>query len=93
MGSIVCTFFVHDCIRLFSFVHLLLFFLSQGGGLEDMLSPFSDFGFENGHDRLYFVYLTFFLSQKGGGALVTCYPNFSDFGFENGFNRFYFVCM
>ncbi len=31
MDSIVCTSFVHDCIQLFSFVHLLLFFLSQGG--------------------------------------------------------------
>ncbi len=39
MGSIVCTSFVHDCIRLFSFVHLLLFFLSQRG-LGTCYAPF-----------------------------------------------------
>ncbi len=32
MDSIVCTSFLHDCIQLFSFVHLLLFFLSRMGG-------------------------------------------------------------
>ncbi len=32
MGSIVCTSFVHDCIQLFLFVHLSLFYLSQGAG-------------------------------------------------------------
>ncbi len=31
MGPIVCTLLVHDCIRLFLFVHLLLFYLSQEG--------------------------------------------------------------
>ncbi len=46
--------FVHDCIPLFSFVHLLLFFL-WGGGWGTCYPSFSDFGFQNGLDRLYFV--------------------------------------
>ncbi len=55
MGSIVCISLVHDCIRLFSFVHLY-FSISPGGGeAGDMLSPLSDFGFENVLNRLYKV--------------------------------------
>ncbi len=100
MGPIVCISFVHDCICLFSFVHLLLFYFSQGGG-EDMLSAFSDLGFENGPNRLYFfcrwLYTPFFvctpltfLPLPGGWGHAI--PHVSDFGFENGFNRLYFVC-
>ncbi len=63
--------------------------------------PFTDLGFENGLNRLYFVctrlhtsffvctLLTFLPLPRGLG---TCYPPFSDFGFENGLNRLYFVC-
>ncbi len=88
MGSIVCTSFVHDCIHLFSSVHLLLFFLSRGGGLGTCYPPFSDFGFENGLNRLSFVCtrlstssfvctpLTFSSSTGGGGGLGTCYAPF-----------------
>ncbi len=39
MGSVFCTSFAHDCVRLFSFVHLLLFFLPFYEGAWDMLSP------------------------------------------------------
>ncbi len=95
--------FVHDYIPLFSFVHLLLFYLSHpGGGAGDMQSPCFDFGFENGLNRLYFICtrmytplfvctpLTFFStsSWRGWGHAI---PHFSDFGFENGLNRLYFV--
>ncbi len=88
--SIVCISLVHDCIRLLSFVHLLLFYCSPltfllfpGWGGWDMLSPFSEFGFGNGLNRLYFVSTwlytsffvctlhTFYLSQGGAG-----YPPF-----------------
>ncbi len=85
MGSMVCNSLRHDCIHLFSFVHLLLFYLSLGGGwLRTCYSLFSDFGFKNVLNHLYFVStllytsffvctpLTFFyLFLKGLG---TCYP-------------------
>ncbi len=65
--------------------------------------PFSDFGFENELNRLYFVctrlYTYFFvctpltfLPLPGGGLGTSCYLPFSDFGFENGLNHLYFVC-
>ncbi len=88
MGSIVCISIVYDCIRLFSFVHLLFFYLSLGGGRRagDMLSPpFLILDSKMGsivcisivHDciRLFsFVHLLFFyLSLGGGGA---CYLPF-----------------
>ncbi len=88
MGSIVCTSFVYNCIRLFSsFVHLLLFFLSwRGERAGDMLYiPFSDFGFENGLNHLYFVCTwlytaffvciphTFYLSWGGGWGHATLF--------------------
>ncbi len=102
MGSIVCTSFVHDCIRLFSFVHLLLFFLSQGGwehAILDFLILDSKMGSIVGtsfvHDciRLFsFVQVSlFFLTWKGERAGDMLSP-FTDFGFENGPNRLYFVC-
>ncbi len=46
MDSIVCILLVHECIRLLSFVHLLLFYLSLNG-LGTCYPSFSDFGFEN----------------------------------------------
>ncbi len=55
MGPIICISLVHDCIHLFLFVHQLLFYLSQGGGLGTCYSSFSDFGFQNWLNRLYFV--------------------------------------
>ncbi len=102
MGPIVCISLVHDCIRLFSFVHLLLFYLSLGGGrLWSCYPPFSDVEFENGLNRLYFVstwlytsffictpFTFFYLFLKDRGHAI---PSFSDFGFENGLNRLYFV--
>ncbi len=78
MGSTVCTLFVHDCIRLFSFVHLLLFYLPWWGWERGHATLF-DFGFENGLNRLYMIVyvcrpLTF-LPLPGGG-LGTCNPPF-----------------
>ncbi len=57
---------------------------------------FSDFGFENGLNRLYTIVYVFFRlytsyfssSPRGAGDMLS----FSDFGFENGLNRLYFVC-
>ncbi len=54
MGSIICISLVHDFILLF-FVFTLLTFLPLPGRAGDMLSPFSDFGFENGLNSFYFV--------------------------------------
>ncbi len=63
--------------------------------------PFPNLGFENGLNRLYFVYTRLYTSffvctpltfLPLPGRLGTCYPPFSNFGFENGLNRLYFVC-
>ncbi len=99
MGSVVCISLVHHYIRLFSYVHLLLFYLSLGGWGHAM-SSFSDFGFENGPNRLYFIstwlYTSFFvctpltfLPLSGGAGDMLC--PFSNFGFENRLNCLYFV--
>ncbi len=63
--------------------------------------PFSDLGYENGLNRLYFVctrlYTSFFVCTPLtflpllGGAGDMLSP-FSDFGFKNGLSRLYFVC-
>ncbi len=99
MGSIICISLVHDCIHLFSFVNLL-FFTSFWKGWGHAIPSFSDFGFENRLNRLYFVttwlFTSFFvcppltfLPLSGGG--VAFYPPFSDFGFWNVLNHLYFV--
>ncbi len=68
-------------------------------GWGHAIHSFSDLGFENGPNRLYFVstwlYMSFFVCTPLTfvplpGRLGTCCPPFSDFGFENGLNRLYF---
>ncbi len=84
MGSIVCILFVHDCIRLVFFRLYTSYFSTSPREVGDMLSPFSDFGFENGLNRLYFVstwlytsffvctHLTFFLPlPEGAGDMLS----------------------
>ncbi len=95
MRSIVCT-------RLYmsSFVYTPLTFLpllGRPGRDGDMLSPFSEFGFENGLYRLYMIVYVFFRLYtsyffplpRGAGDMLS---PFSDFGFENRLIRLYFVC-
>ncbi len=95
MGSIVCTSFVHDCIRLFSFVQLLLFFLCQGGWghaippfliLDSKMGSIVFTSFVHDYIPLFsFVHLLlFFLPRGGGRGTVWLFSPLSGFGCEKG---------
>ncbi len=86
-----------------SFRLYISYFSSSPRWAGDMLFPFSDFGFDSGLNRLYFLctwlYTSFFvctpytfLPSLGVGVGAGDMLHFFDFGFENGFNRLYFVC-
>ncbi len=93
MGSIFCISLVHDCIHPFSFVHLLLFYLSQGRLgtcyppfpiVNSKMSSINCISFVHDCIRAFsFVRLLLFYLSLGEGVLGTCYPPFSDFGFES----------
>ncbi len=87
MGPIVCILLVHDCIGVFLFVHLLLFYLSHGGGMGTPYPPFLILDSKMGSIvcislvldciRLFsFVHLLLFYLSQGGGAVDMQSPIF-----------------